>query len=104
MDAPVPELWPSGLPNRPAGVGMTRPVWERAERPVRPQSRENIGHRRTGRRTVAPRAYGFWREILSDFRQAERALASIEEAGPDPERQRLLAAIRTAREQLETFL
>jgi hypothetical protein len=113
VDAPVPELWPSALQDRPdgncplrmrLGLGMTRPVWERAQSPVRPQSLENMGHRRTVRRAVAPRAYGFWREVLFDLRQAERTLASIEEAGPDPERQRLLVAIRTAREQLETFL
>jgi hypothetical protein len=69
-----------------------------------PISREMMRHRRTGRRAAALRAYGFWRDVLVDLRQAERALALIEEAGPDPERQRFLAAIRTAREQLETFL
>jgi hypothetical protein len=128
VDAPVPEMWPSALQNRPdgnrplrvrLGLVVSRPVWKRAESPVRspsdphsrdderrpnvPIGREKMGNRRTGRRAGAPSAYGLWQEVLFDLRQAERALALIEEAGPDPERAQHLAAIRTAREQLETF-
>ena len=49
-------------------------------------------------------AYTLLRDVLFDLTQAERALTIVEQAAPDPDRARHLAAIRAARAQLETFL
>jgi hypothetical protein len=44
------------------------------------------------------------RQILIDRREAERVLTIVNEAGPDPDCATHLAMIRTANEQLETFV
>lgn len=45
-------------------------------------------------------AYDLLREVLADLQKAERALAIVEAAAPDPERATHLAAIRAALAQL----
>ena len=45
-------------------------------------------------------AYDLLRELLADLRKAERVLAIVEAAEPDPERETHLAAIRAALAQL----
>jgi hypothetical protein len=49
-------------------------------------------------------AYRMLHEATATIRQAERALKIVEEAAPDVERARHLAAIRAALQQLETFI
>jgi hypothetical protein len=57
--------------------------------------------RRSGPEAVA---YTMLREALFDMVQAERALTIAQEAVPDDERARHLAAIRAAITELKTFL
>ena len=49
-------------------------------------------------------AYDLLRDCLANLRKAERALAIVEEAAPDPERAAHLVAIRAAIAQLVTFV
>jgi hypothetical protein len=58
----------------------------------------------TGCGTPEADAYTILREVLYNLGRAERALTIVQQAGPDDERARHLAAIRTVREQLERFL
>jgi hypothetical protein len=44
------------------------------------------------------------RDVLADLTMAERALAILEAAAPDPERTTHLAAVRAAIAQLATFI